>query len=155
MKISFVLNKRRVSLDVEPWESLNDVLRRKLGLTGTKRGCDTGGCGSCTVVVDGRAVYSCMMPAYRVDGSEVITIEGLAVGGKLHPVQESFVRMGASQCGYCTPGMVMSAYALLLEKTRVDTEDIKDSILGNLCRCTGYIKIVDAIREAARRVEED
>ncbi len=129
---------------------LLDVLRRQLGLTGTKDGCGEGDCGACTVLVGGRAVASCLMLAVEAEGKEVLTIEGLAQGGKLHPIQEAFVQRGAIQCGYCTPGMIMSAKALLDSNPRPTERDVRTAIAGNLCRCTGYQKIVEAILAASR-----
>lgn len=135
---------------VEPYESLNSVLRERVKLTGTKRGCDTGGCGVCTVIVDGKAVYSCMYPALRAVGKKIMTIEGLTKDGKLHPLQEAFIRLGGIQCGYCTPGMIMASLAILQANPKVHEEDIREDLAGNLCRCTGYVKIVEAVLEASK-----
>jgi len=140
---------------VEPDEALLDVIRDKLKLTGTKKGCDSGKCGACTVIMNGKAICSCLKPAMEADGKEILTIEGLSKGGKLHPIQESFIEHGAIQCGFCTPGMVMSAKALLDENPDPPIEEVKDAISGNLCRCTGYIKIVEAILAAAKKIRED
>ena len=134
---------------VEPGETLLQVLRGQLGLVGPKRGCDTGGCGACTVHVDGKAVYSCLTYALSVQGRSVTTVEGLAQDGKLDPLQEAFVTAGAVQCGYCTPGMIMAAKQLIDEEPDPDEERIRHAIAGNLCRCTGYTKIVEAITLAA------
>lgn len=154
-RVSFILNGSRVTVDVEPWESLLDVIRKKLGLKGTKlafcRGA-CGGCGACTVIIDGRAVYSSILPAYKVDGRNVITIEGLASPEGLHPLQEAFVEAGAIQCGFCTSGMLMSAKALLDENPDPSDDEIKDALRGNLCRCTGYVKIMEAIKLASKRM---
>ena len=147
IKIKFKLNGRWEEVLVKPYDTLNKVLRDYLKLTGTKRGCDYGGCGACTVVVDGKAVYSCMYPAPRVDGKEVITIEGLERDGELHPIQKAFIEVNAFQCGYCTPGAIMSAYALLLSNPEPTEEDIKDAFSGNLCRCTGGAKMVEAVKK--------
>lgn len=136
-------------LAVEPGETLLQVLREDLGLVGPKRGCDGGGCGCCTVLVDGRAVYSCMAYALSVEGRAVTTVEGLAQNGKLDPLQEAFVTAGAVQCGYCTSGMIMVAKQLLAEEPDPDEERIRHAIAGNLCRCTGYQKIVEAVKLAA------
>jgi len=126
------------------------VIRDKLGLTGTKKGCETGGCGSCTVIVDGRAVYSCMMYAMQAMGKEIQTIEGLQGElGEMHVVQKSFMEAGGLQCGYCTPGFIMSAKALLDRNPTPSDDEIKDALVGNLCRCTGYTKIFDSIRLAS------
>jgi carbon-monoxide dehydrogenase small subunit len=129
---------------------LLDLLRDELDLTGAKRGCDRGECGSCTVLLDGRAVRSCLIPAVMADGREVVTIEGLeAPGGVLHPLQEAFIENGAIQCGYCTPGMILAARSLLDENPHPTEEEVRRAISGNLCRCTGYVKIVDAILSVA------
>ncbi|MGZ4415124.1 MAG: (2Fe-2S)-binding protein [Gaiellaceae bacterium] len=134
---------------LEPGETLLQVLRGHLGLVGPKRGCDTGGCGACTVHVDGKAVYSCLTYALSVQGRSVTTVEGLAQNGKLDSLQEAFVTAGAVQCGYCTPGMIMAAKQLIDEEPNPDEERIRHAIAGNLCRCTGYTKIVEAITLAA------
>ena len=126
----------------------------KFDLTGTKEGCGQGECGTCTVIVDGKAVNSCLMLAGQVDGSKVTTIEGLSKGAELNPVQKAFINEGAIQCGYCTPGMVMSAEALLLENPKPNQTEIKEAIVGNLCRCTGYTKIINAIQKAVELKEE-
>ena len=154
MKIELDINSIVYEVDVEPYESLNHVLRDKIGLTGTKRGCDTGGCGSCTVLLDGQAVYSCMVPAQRAEDRKVTTIEGLRISGQLDPLQDAFVEKGAIQCGYCTSGMVMSAKALLNQNIDPSENEIRDAIAGNICRCTGYVKIVDAITAAAETIKE-
>lgn len=131
-----------------------DVLRNELGLTGTKIGCNTGSCGSCTVMMDGQAVLSCILPVEAAAGKEIVTIEGLASDGQLDPVQEAFVEEGAIQCGFCTPGMVMSAKALLLENPQPAEEEIRTAIAGNLCRCTGYAKIIKAVQSAAEKATD-
>lgn len=149
-KVTLSINGRSTPLEVEAHESLNEVLRERLRLTGTKRGCDTGGCGSCTVLVDGKAVYSCMTYAMQVVGKEVLTIEGLHDEAGLAPIQRAFVEKGGLQCGFCTPGFVMSAYALLLPGGEPSDAKIRDALIGNICRCTGYVKIIDSVKEAAR-----
>lgn len=131
------------------YELLSDVLRDKLGLTGTKRGCDYGGCGCCSVMVDGEITYSCMKPVIRTVGKRITTIEGLEKDGVLNPVQQGFVDHFAFQCGYCTPGMIMSGTALLEHNPHPSDEEIKAGIEGVICRCTGYLKIIEAIRAAA------
>jgi carbon-monoxide dehydrogenase small subunit len=146
--LTMTLNGESVTVEVEPFELLVDVLRDKLGLTGTKIGCNEGECGACTVIVDGQAVLSCLLPAMKAHGREVVTIEGLGRDGELHPLQQAFIEKGAVQCGYCTPGMVMSAKALLDENPRPDAEEIEEAIAGNLCRCTGYLQIIEAIEAA-------
>ncbi len=142
------VNREEHEVVVKPFERLNDVLRATIGLTGTKRGCDTGGCGACTVILDGRPIYSCMMPAVQADGREIVTIEGLASDGKLDPIQEAMVKHGGIQCGFCTPGVIMSAKALLTSNPKPTEADIREALAGNLCRCTGYVKIIEAIRMA-------
>jgi len=139
--------------DVEPGLFLIDLLRDHFGLTGTNRGCDQGDCGACTVLVDGRSVNSCIMLAVEADGTEITTIEGLPDKGTLHPVQKAFIDEGAIQCGYCTPGMVMQAVAYLLGNPAPTPEEARWAIEGNLCRCTGYERIVKAIRKAAERMK--
>lgn len=152
--IKFTVNDQEYEVPVRPADTLIKVIRDQLGMTGTKRGCDLGGCGCCTVIMDGRSVYSCMMPAWRADESRITTIEGLEKDGKLHPVQESFVKNFAFQCGYCTPGFIMSAVALLEHSKNPTEQEIKEAILGNLCRCTGYVKIIEAIQNAAQTMKE-
>jgi aerobic-type carbon monoxide dehydrogenase small subunit (CoxS/CutS family) len=148
--LTMTLNGQEVTLEIKPSDLLAYVLRDKLGLTGTKIGCDEGECGACTVILDGQAVDSCLLPAMKADGCEVVTVEGLAKGGELDPLQQAFIDKGAVQCGYCTPGLLMSARALLDENPHPSEQEVKDAIAGNLCRCTGYLKIVEAIKEAAR-----
>ena len=153
--LTMLLNGSISSVLIEPGELLADVLRDKLHLIGTKIGCGEGECGACTVLVDGLAVASCIYPALKAAGRQVTTIEGLQQDGKLHAIQEAFVECTASQCGYCTPGMIMSAYALLNENSNPSVEEIKESISGNLCRCTGYYQIVEAIQSAAQKLAEE
>jgi carbon-monoxide dehydrogenase small subunit len=150
--ITFVLNKEEVSMEVDPRWTLLYLLREVLKLTGTKEGCGYGECGACTVIVDGKAVNSCIFPVMEAEGRNVTTIEGLvSKDGSLHPLQQAFADHGAVQCGFCTPGMIMSAYALVSENADPTDDEIKGSIEGNLCRCTGYVKIFDAIKSAAGR----
>jgi carbon-monoxide dehydrogenase small subunit len=137
---------------VPPWRTLNDLLREDLRLTGTKKGCGDGDCGACTVLMDGVSIVSCLTLALEADGTEILTIEGLAESReKLHPIQEAFVEKGAVQCGFCTPGMELSALYLLSKNPDPTEAEIRASLSGNLCRCTGYVKIVEAIKEAACR----
>ena len=147
--ITLKINGEQFELLVEPKRTLLDALRDDLGMTGTKKGCDQGDCGACTVLLDGKAVNSCLILAVEAVGHEITTIEGLAKEGVLHPLQEAFIKLGAMQCGYCTPGMLLSAKALLDKNPHPAREDIKIAIAGNLCRCTGYVKIIDAILEAS------
>lgn len=148
-KLEMDVNGKRIVLEVEASAMLVDVLRDQLGLTGTKVGCREGECGACTVLVDGMAVNSCLVPALKVRGRRVETIEGLASEGQLHPVQEAFVERGAVQCGYCTPGMIMAAKALLDKNPHPNREETKSGLSGNLCRCTGYSKIIEAVEQVA------
>jgi carbon-monoxide dehydrogenase small subunit len=150
MKIIFSLNERPVEIEVKPWETALSVLREQLGLTGTKEGCGIGECGACTILVDGLAVDSCLMPAPKLDGTRVETVEGLRRGELLHPIQEAFLSKGAVQCGYCTPGMLMSAKALLDKNPNPQRDEVVETLSGNLCRCTGYVQILEAVEEAAR-----
>ena len=143
--IEFTINGRRESLPVEPLETLLTVIRDRLGLTGTKKGCDGGECGACTVLLDGEPILSCLTPAVQVHGRTVATIEGLATNGHLHRIQEAFIEMGAVQCGFCSPGMIMATAGLLAKNPHPNEAQIRQGLAGNLCRCTGYQKIVDAV----------
>ncbi len=149
-KLEFVINNQPVSLEIDPDAILLDVLREQLNLTGAKRGCNEGECGACTVLIDGVTVTSCIYPAAKVAGKEVVTIEGLGDENNLHPIQRAFLEEGAVQCGFCTPGMILSAKALLDKNPNPTEEEIRIAISGNLCRCTGYSKIVAAVKAAAR-----
>lgn len=148
--LTMTVNGRPVTVEIEADELLVDVLRDRLGLTGTKIGCNEGECGACTVILGGRAVLSCLLPALRAQGQTITTVEGLADGEQLHPLQQAFIDHGAVQCGYCTPGLLLSAKALLDENPHPNRDEIKTAIAGNLCRCTGYVKIVEAIEAVAR-----
>ncbi len=152
--IQLTVNGRPVEALVEPNSTLVQFLREDLGLTGTKHGCGLGDCGACTVILDGQPVNSCLVLAISANGREVVTIEGLAEDGKLHPVQQAFVDKGSIQCGFCTPGMILSAKALLDSNPNPTEQEIRMAISGNLCRCTGYQKIVEAIGEAAKIMKE-
>ena len=150
-ELNCIVNGKNVSIMIDPSHTLADVLRADLGLTGTKKGCEEGECGACTVLIDGVAVNSCLIPAMKATGKNILTIEGLINDDELDPIQEAFIEAGAIQCGFCTPGMVMSAKALLDETGNPTEDDIKESIEGNLCRCTGYVNIIDAIKSVADR----
>ena len=152
-ELKFKLNGKSVCTRVSVTAPLVDVLRQNMGLTGTKVGCREGECGACTVLLDGEAVNSCLIPAISIEGREVTTIEGLSTDGKLHPLQEAFIHEGAVQCGYCTPGMILSAKALLDQEPRPSYEQIKAAMSGNLCRCTGYTKIIKAVQKAAGQMD--
>jgi carbon-monoxide dehydrogenase small subunit len=145
--IKITVNKQQYELTVEPNLTLLDLLRKRLGLTGTKKGCDEGDCGACTILLDGKPVSSCLVLAVQANGKDILTIEGVEMegDGELHPLQKAFVEKGAIQCGFCTPGMILSAKALLEKNAHPTEKEIKTAISGNLCRCTGYQKIVEAI----------
>ncbi len=150
--LTFVLNGKDTSVDVEPHEMLAHVLRDRLGFIGTKIGCGEGECGACTVLVDGKAVASCIYPALKAQGRRVDTIEGLAHDGQLHAIQQAFVQKAAAQCGYCTPGMILASKALIDHNPNPTEEEIKRWLNGNLCRCTGYVKIIEAVQAAANQI---
>jgi aerobic carbon-monoxide dehydrogenase small subunit len=153
-EITFEVNGADVTVLASAHARLIDLLREPLGLTGTKEGCGEGECGACTVLVDGRAVNACLFPAFEIEGRRVLTIEGLSAGSTLGPIQKAFVDAGAVQCGFCTPGMIMSTKALLDADPDPADGAIRDALVGNLCRCTGYVQIVDAVRRAARALKE-
>jgi carbon-monoxide dehydrogenase small subunit len=154
-EISFTLNGSEVTLSVEGHTRLIDLLRGPLGLTGTKEGCGKGECGACTVIVDGRTVNSCLYPALEIEGRSVTTIEGLqGTGNELSTIQKAFVDHGAIQCGFCTPGMIMSTKMLLDSNPDPTEDEIRDGLLGNLCRCTGYVQIIEAVKEAAAQLRD-
>ncbi|MEL7567991.1 MAG: (2Fe-2S)-binding protein [Dehalobacterium sp.] len=152
--LKFILNGEPIEIMVSPGEMLVDILRDRLNLTGTKKGCGKGECGACTVIMNGAAVNSCMIPAMKALNAQIETIEGIAPKNELHPLQETFIDEGAVQCGFCTPGMIMSAKVLLDQKKHPKKEEIKEAIAGNICRCTGYVKIEKAIQKAAELLEE-
>ena len=154
MHVRVKVNGQWYEADVEPRMLLIDMLRDILGFTGPHIGCDTGHCGACTVIMNGRSVKSCMVLAVQADGSEIMTVEGLEKDGKLHPLQEAFWENHALQCGYCTPGQLMSAYFLLSRNPNPSEEEIRKGIEGNLCRCTGYVNIVKAIKAAAQKMAD-
>jgi aerobic-type carbon monoxide dehydrogenase small subunit (CoxS/CutS family) len=147
--IELQINGEAYEVAVQPHDTLLHVLREELGLIGTKKGCDTGGCGCCTVLLDGKAVYSCMVFVMAAQGRQITTIEGLQKNGSLDPIQEAFIQAGAVQCGYCTCGMIMSAKSFLSHHPSPSAQQIREEIAGNLCRCTGYQKIVDAVKMAS------
>ena len=151
-ELKFILNETEVKIVTEPYIRLIDLLREKFDLTGTKEGCGVGECGACTVLMNGRAVNSCLVLVGQIEGSEILTIEGLANGEILDPLQKNFFLHGAIQCGFCTPGMVLSASALLDKNPDPTEEEIKDAIAGNLCRCTGYKQIINAVKETAKEI---
>jgi carbon-monoxide dehydrogenase small subunit len=150
-EISFTVNGKLETVHAFPMERLLDVLRHELGLTGTKEGCGEGECGSCSVLIDGMLVNSCLIPALQANGTEIVTIEGLASDGRLHLLQQSFLDSGGAQCGICTPGMILASVHLLNKKPRPTLDEIREGLSGNLCRCTGYTQIVEAVEEAVRR----
>lgn len=155
MEIDVTVNGRRHALRIEPCELLVDTLRDRLGLTGTKRSCDVQVCGACTVLVNGDVVSACTYLTYEARGKDVLTIEGLARGEELHPMQQAFIDHAAFQCGFCTPGMILAATSLLREIPRPTVEEIKHYMRGNICRCTGYKKILEAIQAAAQVMARD
>jgi aerobic-type carbon monoxide dehydrogenase small subunit (CoxS/CutS family) len=153
--LGLTVNGEALEASFAPYKTLLEVLREDLGLTGTKHGCELGECGACAVLVDGEPQLSCLLLALECEGKAIETVEGLAAGAKLHPLQAAFADLGAAQCGYCTPGILLTAKALLEHEPRPSRERIKEAISGNLCRCTGYLQIFEAIEEAARRMEHE
>jgi aerobic-type carbon monoxide dehydrogenase small subunit (CoxS/CutS family) len=153
--VTLVVNGETRRASVPPETTLLKLLRENFTLTGAKLGCDVGDCGACTVIVDGKAVNACLMLVGQVDGSHVVTIEGLATPGQMHPIQKAFEESSALQCGFCGPGVILSAKALLDEMPDPTAQDIRDALSGNLCRCTGYTKIVEAIQDAARLLRDE
>lgn len=155
VSIEFKVNGNMHKLQISPEELLVDVIRDRLNLTGTKKGCETGECGACTVLIDGIPVNSCIYLAAKADGKDIITIEGLGDAQNLHPIQQTFIKNAAVQCGYCAPGIQLSAKALLDENPDPTTQEIREAIAGNLCRCTGYVKIIASIKEAAAILQKE
>src|SRR6266571_306679 len=153
MKIQIHINGVTRGVDTPSMKRLLDVLREDLGLTGTKEGCGEGECGACSVIVDGEVINSCLVPVCQVNGSTILTVEGLARDGRLDPLQRAFLECGGAQCGICTPGMLIAARALLDEKHHPTRDEIKEAIAGNLCRCTGYVRIIEAIEQASETIE--
>jgi carbon-monoxide dehydrogenase small subunit len=155
VSVSFTVNGQPRELNVWPMARLLDVLREELGLTGTKEGCGEGECGACSILLDGELVNSCLIPVVQADGARIVTIEGVATDGQLHAVQQAFLTHGGAQCGICTPGMVMAAVCLLDRTPQPSEAEIRNALAGNLCRCTGYIKIFEAVVEACRLVRDE
>jgi carbon-monoxide dehydrogenase small subunit len=155
VKIKFTLNNEIVETSVQPGETLAETLRQRFKLTGTKIGCNEGECGACTVLINGEPVVSCILPSVKVHKCEVLTIEGIGNSDGLHPIQKAFLDAGAVQCGYCTPGMVLSTKALLDKNPTPPEKEIRDALSGNICRCTGYVQILDAVKLAGDRLNKD
>jgi aerobic-type carbon monoxide dehydrogenase small subunit (CoxS/CutS family) len=151
--IDLKVNGQTYEVETQPWRTLAEVLRDQLNLTGTKISCAEGHCGACTVIVNGKAVNSCLMLIAEAHGKEVLTIEGLSKGGELHPIQDAFVTHGAVQCGFCTPGLIMGTKAFLLENPDPSEEEIKKALSGHLCRCTGYVQVIEAVKVAAENMK--
>ena len=154
-QLALSVNGEAVETSVAPYKTLLEVLREDLGLTGTKHGCELGECGACAVLIDGEPQLSCLVLALECEAREIETVEGMARGAQLHPLQAAFAELGAAQCGYCTPGILLTAKALLAREPRPSPSRIKEAISGNLCRCTGYQQIVEAIEEGARRMDDE
>lgn len=151
-KVTITVNGTPYETHIKSNETLLKVLRNRLGFTSVKSGCEAGECGACTVILDGKTVNSCMVLGVEADGSEIITIEGIGTGEELHPIQKAFIEHGAIQCGFCTPGMILTAYDLLKRNPEPTEEEIKKAISGNLCRCTGYVQIIEAIKAASAKM---
>jgi aerobic-type carbon monoxide dehydrogenase small subunit (CoxS/CutS family) len=152
-QIRLTLNGEQTDASFAPYKTLLEVLREDLNHTGTKHGCELGECGACAVLLDGKPVLSCLLLALECNGRDVLTVEGLGANGQLHPLQDAFADLGAAQCGYCTPGFLMTGAALVEQRTDLSEADIREAIAGNLCRCTGYTKIIEAIALASKRIE--
>lgn len=153
--ITLTVNDTAYEVAINPWQTLLDVLRDELGLIGTKKGCDVGTCGVCTVIMDGKAVLSCLLLAVECEGQNITTIEGISSPDSLHPIQTSFIENGAIQCGFCTPGIIMTSKALLDENPQPTDDQIKEALAGTFCRCTGHIKIMEAVKKVAQPAEEE
>ena len=151
--IDLKVNGQTYEVETQPWRTLAEVLRDQLNLTGTKISCAEGHCGACTVIIDGKAVNSCLMLIAEAQGKEILTIEGVSTGGELHPIQDDFVTHGAVQCGFCTPGLIMGTKAFLLENPDPSDEEIKKALSGHLCRCTGYVQVIEAVKVAAENMK--
>jgi carbon-monoxide dehydrogenase small subunit len=152
-EIKLTVNGKLHELTIKPWRTLLEVIRDELGLTGTKEGCGIGECGACTVIMNGNAVNSCLVLAAEANGKEILTIEGLADGDKLHPIQEAFINHGGMQCGFCTSGMILLSKVLLERNPNPTEEEIRKGISGNFCRCTGYTKVIESIKEASKNLQ--
>ncbi len=155
MQINLTVNGEKRTLDITPYTRLLDLLREDLGLTGAKEGCGKGECGACTVIMNGELTPSCLVPAPQADGAEIITIEGLKIGDQLHPIQESFIEAGAVQCGFCIPGMVLAGKWLLDKNPNPTEKEVRYGLAGNICRCTGYAKIIEAVMMAADKLKAE
>jgi carbon-monoxide dehydrogenase small subunit len=152
-ELECIVNGEKIKIMVDPSHSLADVLRQDMKLTGTKKGCEEGVCGACTVLIDGVAVDSCLIPAMKARNKNILTIEGLAKDGELDPIQEAFIEAGAIQCGFCTPGVVMSAKSMLMRNECPTQEEVKEELSGHFCRCTGYLQFYDAVRIASEKIK--
>ena len=155
MKVRMRVNGNQVEREIPADRLLVDFIREDLGLTGTKKGCEEGECGACTLIMNGKSVVSCLIPAFKADGAEILTVEGLADDAQLHPLQQAFLEEGAVQCGYCTAGMLLSAKALLDENPNPTVQEVKKGLSGNLCRCTGYTKIIRAVQVASEKMQKE
>ena len=153
-RLNVTINGAKMELEVDTCMSVLDLLRNQLLLTGTKKGCGEGDCGACTVIMNGKAVKTCILPVMKAQDAEIETIENLCQDNKLHPLQQNFIDKGAVQCGFCTPGMIMTAKALLKENPNPTDDELKQGMAGNICRCTGYVKILDAVQSAAKEMRE-
>jgi carbon-monoxide dehydrogenase small subunit len=155
-EINIKINNDMYKISINPWQTLNEIIRDSLNLTGTKLGCETGNCGSCTVIMNGKSINSCLTLAIESDKKEILTVEGLTNSNiTIHPIQKSFIEKGAIQCGFCTPGMELSSLYLLEKNNKPNIEEIKEAISGNLCRCTGYLKIIEAINDIKNDIKKD
>ena len=152
VQLALIVNGEPTEVAFAPYKTLLEVLREDLSLCGTKHGCELGECGTCTVLIDGEPVLSCLALPVEAEGAQITTVEGMAEGGRLHPLQQAFAELGAAQCGYCTPGILLTARALLAERPSPTRQEVKEALAGNLCRCTGYTKILDAVELAALRM---
>ncbi len=155
MKVRMRVNGNQVEREIPADRLLVDFIREDLGLMGTKKGCEEGECGACTLIMNGKSVASCLIPAFKADGAEILTVEGLADDAQLHPLQQAFLEEGAVQCGYCTAGMLLSAKALLDENPNPTVQEVKKGLSGNLCRCTGYTKIIRAVQMASEKMQKE